>query len=282
MKKYEEDEIQVLGTSENKFASTGKRFPILIIGCVAIMVAILVFLYVGHKPADSDAQQPLLDEPRPRVKDLPANRIPSVMASADSINDVAVMIYSLNHLRAELSFQLPDKQDTTVYFAIQAADIRKDNKEIVGDFVLKGEQLARGKRKTGYCSIIGGTISLGNTINEDVKEACMQAKGDFFRQYTLVIEGEIQENRLKGKAVRRALAKQGNDLYIVESLNRESLYDFSEALADFGFTQALYLVGGSSYGWWRESRLVTHDLGLPNQQSLPNTNYLIFKKAESN
>ena len=93
------------------------------------------------------------------------------------------------------------------------------------------------------------------------------------------MDGEIQVNRLKGKAVRRALAQQNNEFYIVESKNRESLYDFSEALADMGFTYALYLVGGSSYGWWRDKDGAIRELGIYNKESLPNINYLVFKKS---
>ncbi len=129
--------------------------------------------------------------------------------------------------------------------------------------------------------MINGEITLGNTINDNIKEHCIARNGDFFRQYALVMNGEIQENRLRGKAIRRALAQQNNDFYIVESVNRESLYDFSEALADMGFTNALYLVGGSSYAWWRESSQTTHELGKSDKNPLPNTNYLILKGTKS-
>ena len=173
--------------------------------------------------------------------------------------------------------QLPSPEDPTIYFVLQAADVRKDNQEILGDFVLNGNQLARGKRKTGYCAILDGKISIGNSLNDEVKEYCIKQKGDFFRQYILVMDGEIQENRLKGKAIRRALAQQSNDFYIVESKNRESLYDFSEALADMGFTNALYLVGGSSYGWWRGEDGTVHELGIYTDKVLPNINYLVFR-----
>lgn len=279
MKKYEEDEIQVLGTSKTEHRCIWKIIAV-IIGCIA-MIIIVVFLYLfsSNRPVE-----PQIEKEEPTVSEI--DTLPEIQSaiklSVDSINDVSVTIYSLKHLKAELSFELPDRNDTTVFLAVQAADIRKDNKDIVGDFVIKGKQLSKGKRKTGYCAIINGIVSLGNSINEEIKEMCIQKKGDFFRQYALVMDGEIQENRLKGKAIRRALAKQNNDLYIVESKNRESLYDFSEALADFGFTQAIYLVGGSSYGWWRESRNTIHDLGLPNQPLSSNINYIVFKKLESN
>lgn len=113
-------------------------------------------------------------------------------------------------------------------------------------------------------------------------DRCVRQKGDFFRQYPLVMNGEIQENQLKGKALRRALARQGGRLYFVASCNRESIYDFAEALADLGFSEALYLVGGSSYGWWREEGKKVHELGRQETEALSlNLNYLVFRRPES-
>lgn len=56
-------------------------------------------------------------------------------------------IYSLINLKAELTFDLPSKNDSTIFLAVQAADIRRDNKEILGDYVFKGKQLSTGKEK---------------------------------------------------------------------------------------------------------------------------------------
>ena len=56
-------------------------------------------------------------------------------------------------------------------------------------------------------------------------------------------------------------------------------WDNVKALADMGFTYALYLVGGSSYGWWRDKDGAIRELGIYNKESLPNINYLVFKKS---
>ena len=206
----------------------------------------------------------------------------SLLFSVDSINDVKMRIYTLNGLTAGLSFDLPDKSDTTVFLVIPAADVRRDNGGIVGDFLLHGKQLARGKRKKGYCAVLDGEVMLGLAIDDEMLEYCMRQRGDFFRQYPLVINGEIQENRLKGKALRRALARQGGNLFFVESCNRESVYDFAEALADYGFSEALYLVGGNSYGWWRKNTHTVCEIGELATDALSlNLNYLIFRNSGS-
>ena len=65
-----------------------------------------------------------------------------------------------------------------------------------------------------------------------------------FRQFALVSAGQIclKQFALKGKVHRRALARKPGDAtaYYVETVNKESLYDFAEALADYGFIDAVY------------------------------------------
>ena len=278
MRRNEEDEIQVLGTSKPKhgFMRWG------IIAVVSLLIIGSLFFWPFSREEGEPEHIEMVNPVILQDDTLKMDKQARVEFRLDSINDVVLSIYSLQNMRAEMSLQMPSQSDSTVYFVVWAADIRKDNGQILGDFVLKGKQLSRGKRKTGYCAILDGKISLGNTINDEIKDYCITHGGDFFRQYPLVMDGEIQENRLKGKAIRRALAQQSNDFYIVESKNRESLYDFSEALADMGFTNALYLVGGSSYAWWREDATTVNELGVYNQNPLPNTNYLVFRAMKIN
>ena len=272
MKQMKDDEIEVLGAS-GKERLNRKWWIVLLIGILCI-VFIGYFMYNKEEEAQEEIAEIIQDEESEPI----ITKQSEVVLRTDSINDVALNIYALQNLKAELALQLPSPEDTTIYFALQAADVRKDNQEILGDFVLKGKQLARGKRKTGYCAILDGKISIGNSLNDEVKEYCIKQKGDFFRQYILVMDGEIQENRLKGKALRRALAQQGPDFYMVTSQNRESLYDFSEALSDMGFTKALYLVGGTSYSWYRKGNIV-HELGKKEEKTLPNISYLVFREV---
>ena len=281
MRRDEEDEVQVLGTAPKNGGRKALWRLIAIATGVLLIVLCVIYLSVNKEEVTSES---LLEIPASIQQEnpLPADSLPEVRAQADSINDVVLTIFALKNLKAELAMQMPEQTDTSVYFVLQAADIRKDNKQIVGDFVLRGKQLSRGKRKTGYCAIIQGNITLGNTINDDMKAYSIANGCDFFRQYPLVMNGEIQENRLKGKAIRRALAQQNQDFYIIETQNRESMYDFSEALCDMGFTNALYLVGGSSYAWWREDAATVNELGVYNQNPLPNTNYLVFRAMKIN
>ena len=55
----------------------------------------------------------------------------------------------------------------------------------------------------------------------------------------------LKQFALKGTVLRRALARKPGyaTAYYVETVNKESLYDFAEALADYGFIDAVYLTG---------------------------------------
>ena len=280
MKRNEEDEIQVLGTTTPK-----SRWKWIIIIISVLVVLLLLCLFLFRKTVneqDSDIVKLKEDISRVVQDSTLHTEESAVRISKDSINDVPLTIYSLINLKAELTFDLPSKNDSTIFLVVQAADIRRDNKEILGDYVFKGKQLSTGKRKIGYCAIIDGNVSLGVSLNDEVKDYCIANNGYFFRQYALVIDGEVQENQLKGKAVRRALAKQGDDLYIIQSRNRESLYDFSEALADFGISDAIYLVGGDAYIVYRnnEDEQLYED-GDNNKLDYPTINYIAFKKKNN-
>lgn len=274
-----EDEIEVLGTTSKRKHDPWKWLLVLAILAILIVVAILYIKEDSSIPEEEISEE-VSEEMVMEVPPLANDSLPSVVMRKDSINDVVLDIYALHNLEARLSLSLPEKTDTAVRFVLQAADIRKDNKQILGDFVLDGEQLSRGKRKTGYCAIVDGKVTLGNSDSDEMKDHCIERRGDFFRQYPLVMDGEVIINALKGKANRRALARQGDDLYVVMSRNRESLYDFSEALADMGFTDALYLVGGTSYGWCRIGS-ETYDLGVRKGNPFPNANYIVFSDKRS-
>ena len=191
-------------------------------------------------------------------------------------NDVSMYVFHMIDMTAELNTDARQYTDDTECFIMQAADIRKDNGKFVGDFVLNGKRLSSGKRKKGYCAIIDGKITIGMSETDDVMNRCIEKGGSFFRQYPLVSNGIMQENELKGKSIRRALALKGDKLYVFETEYRESMHDFAEALQDIGVTEAISLVGGNKayMYWWQDNELYeSYDLSEVN-----NNNFIVFKK----
>lgn len=168
----------------------------------------------------------------------------------DSINDVPFAFYPIDAFKAEVTFNRPDSADQNIMLAVTAADVRADNGEIAGEFIIDKKQLTRGSRKPGWCYISpAGQITIGIGAAQEAKKQALADGGCFFRQLALVMDGEVMPNQLKGKSKRRALAFINGKPAIVKSAERESIYDFSQALADYGFSHAIYLPGGE--GFWK-------------------------------
>ena len=173
-----------------------------------------------------------------------------------------------------------DRNDTSIIFTAQAADIRADNGGIVGAFVLEGEPKAWGLSKKGFCAIINDTVTVGVADNSPLFEEATEKGGYFFRQFPLVDKGSLVENELKGKAVRRALCDRGGEIFTVETLSIESFHDFSQALVDLGVDNAIYLVGANAYGWATDVDGQRHEFGDPNPKTSKkwrNINYLVMR-----
>jgi len=149
----------------------------------------------------------------------------------------------------ELCIGYPDPKDNTLVLAFQAADIRADNHEILGAYVLKGEMQSHGRSKKGFCAIIDGKIQLGMAESTPLLEEATEKEGYFFRQYPLVLDGQMVQNKPKNKALRHALCEWNGTIVTVSSMGMESLHDFSQALADLGVRNAIYLVGADAYGF---------------------------------
>ena len=77
---------------------------------------------------------------------------------------------------------------------------------IAGAYVVKGELLSKGEAKAGYCSIVNGEVNIGVADATPMLEEALMKDGYFFRQYPLVAGGQLIENKLKGAALRKALA----------------------------------------------------------------------------
>ena len=170
----------------------------------------------------------------------------------DTINDIPLDIYIPHNAVPELVLGVPDLHDKSIVFTTQAADIRADNGKIVGAFVLKGKPLSWGLSKKGYCGIIDDKITVGVADNSPLFEEATEKGGFFFRQYPLVDKGVLVENEPKGKSIRKALCDRNGEIMVIMSTTPESFHDFAQALIDMKVDNAIYLVGGISFGYFRD------------------------------
>lgn len=195
------------------------------------------------------------------------------------INGVQLSLYIPHNATPELTLGVPDRDDKSIILAAQAADIRRDNRKILGAFVLKGEPLAWGLSKKGFCAIIDGIVTVGYSENSPLFDEAREKGGYFFRQFALLNNGHLVENDQDNKTMRKALCNRAGQIFIAVSETDETMNGFAQALVDLGVENAIYLVGShSSFGWYideaGEKTLFAPDV---HRGTYKNENYIIWK-----
>jgi hypothetical protein len=294
MKEIDDNEIRIIGASDGGRRHRWPWYGWLAVGLVlAALVAVAVAVLLLQTPREEE-NIGLTPAPLQRRGDLPASDrvgFPSPsergwgeafpLAVFDTmINDVPLTIYGLDCElpacpRASLQVGMPDREDTSLLLAVMAADVRADNGGIVGDFVVDGQQMARGEKKEGYCAILDGVPVVGRGGEADLKRA-VDGKGSFFRQYVLVSDGVALPPKPKGKNHRRALCVMGHRMFVVASGDRESYHDFATALADLGVDDAIALVGSESLLMYRADGGLLHSVGTSFEGD--NVNFLVWRR----
>lgn len=182
-----------------------------------------------------------------------------IVLKTDSILGVALNIYELHNVRAEMTLVEPDTADQSVLLYTRTADYTPTGK-YQGTLVIDGEQLQSDASRLGYCAIAEGNMVIGISRSDKVKSYVVGHNGSYFRQFVLISNGELPHRFfLHGKVERKALGRTADDrLYIIETCHAETLWDFADALREYGFVDAIYLTGGNESGLWRDSNGRAH------------------------
>lgn len=290
---------------EEEYIDKKRKFPLWIILVSVLLVlgilfAILFFIYKNRGPETEEAipcfesfESVSLNKSNQSVKlqMLGQEVSPEMKGFCEildtiEINDIPLRIFIPHNAEMSLYIGRMNRQDTTVIYAAQAADIRADNGKIVGAFVLKGEPKAWGLSKKGFCASIDGEVTVGVADNSPLFEEATDRGGYFFRQYPLVNDGIVVENEPKNKSIRRAICDRQGEIFMVESLSRESFHDFAQALVDLGVNQAIYLVGGDAYGWAFDEHGERHEFGddgyYTGRKPIPTyISYIVWQRKEN-
>jgi hypothetical protein len=251
---------------------------------LVIIIGILAFIFWPKEqpedPNDGLFENIEAEETPKEVKPLGAKTEASYTEKLDTlINDVQLALYIPHNAMPELTLGVPDRNDNHIILAAQAADIRRDNREILGAFILKGEPLAWGLSKKGFCAIIDGRVTVGYSENSPLFDEAREKGGYFFRQFALVENGHIVESNLDKKTMRKALCSRAGQILVAVSETDESMHDFAQSLVDLGVENAIYLVGShSSFGWYidaaGEKTLFAPDV---HRGTYKNENYIVWK-----
>ena len=294
-KEIRDDQIRIIGEDENK-KSLPRNVWITIFSVLSITIIGAILLLCSKLKEDEAIE---LNQPEPALFETVSLSEPIkyqwIGKEVDSlatgfteirdtiINDISIRIYIPHNAEMSLHIGRVDKTDTNIVYVAQAADVRADNGGIVGAFVLNGEPKAWGLSKKGFCASINGKVTVGVADNTSLFEEATVSSGYFFRQYPLVKDGQVMDNELKGKSIRRAICDRQGEIFMVETNSNESFHDFAQALADLGVEQAVYLVGSSAYGWAIDETGNIHEFGDENyyvgRRRMPkNTSYIVWRK----
>lgn len=283
-----DDEIRIIAGNDNRReGDNDNRGGRHIVGwIIAAVILAVVFIglwavFLGNED-DSELQVEVTETVEPESIDyLPVTADASSGAYVEITDTVAAGrgLVILRPVNASPSLRLGPAalNDTAAVLVAEAAGVRGDNGSIVGACVIDGELLSKGQSKAGFCAIINGLVTIGVADTTPFLEQALEADGSFFRQYPLVVGGQVVENRPKGVSLRKALAEYEGHTVVILSKERLSFHDFSEALARLGVSNAIYLVGSSSPAVARRAdgeRLV---FGNPDHDMPANSTFITWK-----
>lgn len=270
-------------------AKTVRRLPWIIGSAVLTFIICIVLLAVWHHYRSyADLGVPVSVASNENISKLQITDAepvtPEVVKTSDSILGVGMNFYELRGLRAEISMTEPDTTDASVYLYSRCSDYHPDF-SIIGSIVIDGQELAsvdEGNR-LGYFAGVGNNFVIGIARDEDVKEYVKTQGGCFFRQFVLLSSGVLPTQfYLHGKVERRGMGRMPNGkLYYIETLHKETMWDFADALREYGFVDAIYITGGYDYCFYRSADGSMHHIS--NPQFYPHKHegqvpWLIFRK----
>ncbi len=234
------------------------KIPLKSLAGIAAAIALVLACYKGirlyyyyHNPYIS-----ISVSPSENIKKLDGMKQPTgasaVVLKTDSVLGVALNIYELHNVRAEMTLEEPDTADHSVLMCTRTADYTPTGKYL-GSLVINGKEKQSNVSRLGYCAIANGNMVIGISRFDDVMDYVIDHGGSFFRQFMLISDGELPRRFfLHGKIERKALARTADDnLCIIETRHPETLWDFADALREYGYIDAIYLTGGAESGFFR-------------------------------
>ena len=259
----------------------------LALAAAVLAVALLAFFGYQWWRHHQDSNLPISATEQENIDKLqqsPKTESAKVIMTTDTINDVAMELYAIHGLKADIEFTEPDTLDKSVFLYCRSADHRADS-VYRGELVVKGEEKPSDGGRMGYMAMTGDRFVIGvSGVDETaLKEHVMGQEGSFFRQQVLVSANRIpHEFELHGKVERKAIGRIGEQYYFISTLDKETMWDFADALREFGFIDAVYITGGKDYCYYRDSLGTRHDIGdvkeYPHKQWPGITPWLVFRK----
>ena len=199
-----------------------------------------------------------------------------VIFTTDSLLGVVLNLYELQGLKSSIEFDEPKLNDASVMLYCRSTDFRKDDGSFIGSFVVNGEDYtvdcSNDSVPHGYMAIFGPRCVIGVGDTDEMKKFIIEKGGSYFQQYFLVSNGVVLQenlNALGGTTKRCAIgwkkeekrSKKEDKLFFIASRDEVTAWDFSDALRECGFTNAIYIPGGTDYCYYRDEEGTRQDIG---------------------
>lgn len=288
---FNDDQIRVIG--QKPTMTPKKKRTLILIGVVLAIVLIVIVLLlilwqnkatseiVNEATSTDETYTPKEGDVGKTVSDsLSVDTIPFTLEEME-INGNKYRCFQMVNAELELAlYNDIDTTNTSIVFVTQAANIRGDNNKIIGDFIYKGEEKAKGcpdASTLGFCAIFGGKTIIGKANPTTFLDSAKNDSGFFFRQYALVNDNGFESSESEAKSYRRALCIKDGNVMVVESIDKITLSAFAEALFDYDISNAVNLMGGKNLDEWYVKDGKREVLFINTREPNPNRNYLIFR-----
>lgn len=205
-----------------------------------------------------------------------------VIMESDSILGVGLNIYAIHGLQGTIEFQEPDTADASVYLYCRSVDFTADG-HYLSSLVAEGKEHQSNAHRLGYMAMANGNNVIGISRFKDVKDYTIEQGGSYFRQFVLVSNSDLPPRfHLHGKVERCAIGRIDDRLYYITTRHKESMWSFADALREYGFTDAIYITGGTSYSFFRDRNGKRHDIhdiaNYPHKKWQGIIPWLVFRK----
>lgn len=251
------------GPSQRKRRYRRRIMASLAAALVLLLLGGLLLFHFRYELMSPDLPASVSDEDNISLLEAPYS--PSAEGTApasDSILGVAMDFYPLDGLRASLEKELPDTADRSLILFMRSADYHPGGSPI-GPMVVNGESLEAKERESrmAYMAISpDGRPVIGVSHSDRMRRYATETGGSFFRQYVLLSDGTLPADfRLHGKVERAAIGRMADgSLHYIVTRHKETMYDFADAMREYGVVDAMYITGGNAYTFYRDSSGAPH------------------------
>ncbi|MDE6271175.1 MAG: hypothetical protein K2M12_10040, partial [Muribaculaceae bacterium] len=163
-----DDEIRIITPANaTDRTTTSHRRSLWLFGAMAVAVLCLIIAFValaGRNGSEATLAVDTIQKSEvvpDTVFNAPELEKAFVEVRDTVVDGTGILVLTPIHAVPRLAVGPDALNDSSAVLVVQAADVRADNGNIAGAFVLNGDLISKGEAKSGFCAIINGEIFIG-------------------------------------------------------------------------------------------------------------------------